>query len=211
LSRVVAIFRGAGQPRVDHLMNDSSRSEITRVLSRLQAGEIDQRAASDHIFEAAYNELRRLASHLMRGERSDHTLRPTALVHEAYVRLADTATISWQSRAQFFAIAARAMRNVLVDHARRRAADKRGGQWQRVTLDPELGPAHDVKILRFEEILVRLTELDGRMARVVELRVFGGMTVKEIAHVLAVSPRTVDNDWGMARMWFTRELANSAQ
>jgi RNA polymerase sigma-70 factor (ECF subfamily) len=190
-------------------MSDASHSEITRVLSRLQAGEIDQRAASDRIFEVAYHELRRLASHLMRAERSDHTLRPTALVHEAYVRLADTTTISWQSRAQFFAIAARAMRNVLVDHARRRAADKREGQWQRVTLDPAFGPAHDVKILRFEEILVRLTEMDGRMARVVELRVFGGMTVKEIAHVLAVSPRTVDSDWSMARMWFSRELAKA--
>lgn len=192
-------------------MSDASHSEITRVLSRLQAGEIDRRAATDRIFEVAYGELRRLGSHLMRAERSDHTLRPTALVHEAYVRLADTPAIGWEGRAQFFAIAASAMRHVLVDHARRRATAKRGGDWQRVTLDPAmgLGPAHDVKILRFEEILKQLTEMDGRMGRVVELRVFGGMTVKEIAHVLDVSPRTVDNDWSVARMWFSRALADA--
>lgn len=193
-------------------MGDAPQTEIARVLSRIQSGETDRRAATGHIFEAAYGELRRLASHLMRAERFDHTLSPTALVHEAYVKLAGTPDVSWQGRAHFFAIAAQAMRRVLVDHARRRNAAKHEGGWERVTFDPAfgVGSANEVKILQFEEILTQLTEMDNRMAKVVELRVFGGMTVKQIAHVLEVSPRTVDNDWSVARMWFSRALAEAS-
>jgi RNA polymerase sigma factor (TIGR02999 family) len=193
-------------------MRHSSQSEITQILVRLQAGEMDHRAAADRVFKVAYAELRRLASSLMRRERDDHTLRPTALVHEAYLRLVDTSMIDWETRAHFFGIAARAMRQILVDHARRRAAAKREGGWKRVTLDSELDlkAAPDVKVLRLEEILTQLTVMDDRMARVVELRVFGGMKVKEVAHVLGVSPRTVDNDWHVAKMWFSRALAADA-
>jgi RNA polymerase sigma factor (TIGR02999 family) len=193
-------------------MSDSSQSEITRILVRLQSGEIDPRAAADHLFELVYGELHRLASYLMRRERTDHTLQPTALVHEAYLRLVDASSIEWQSRAHFFGIAARAMRQVLVEHARRRAAAKREGGWERVTVDQalDLRASSDIKILRLEEVLTQLGEMDQRMARVVELRVFAGMRIKEVAHVVGVSPRTVDNDWSVARMWLTRELAEES-
>jgi RNA polymerase sigma factor (TIGR02999 family) len=185
---------------------------MTQILVRLQTGDIDHRAAADRVFELTYEELHRLASDLMRRERTDHTLRPTALVHEAYMRLVDASVIEWQSRAHFFGIAARAMRQILVHHARRRAAAKREGGWDRVTLDPvlDLGAITDIKLLRLDEALTRLGEMDERMYRVVELRVFAGMKVKEIAHVLGVSPRTVDNDWGVAKMWLSRELAEGS-
>jgi RNA polymerase sigma-70 factor (ECF subfamily) len=189
-------------------MSDASQSEFTRMLVTLRDEGVDHRAAADRIFQVAYAELRRLASQLMRGERTDHTLRPTALVHEAYIRLVDVSNVEWESRAHFLGIAARAMRQILVDHARRRARAKRGGGWIRVSIDPALAlsPAPDIKLLRLDEILTQLAELDDRMAKVVELRIFGGMTIKEVAHTLDVSPRTVDNDWAVAKMWFSQEF-----
>jgi RNA polymerase sigma factor (TIGR02999 family) len=192
-------------------MGDSSRPEATRPPTERKRADTEQRAATDRVFEVAYTGLRRLASGLMYGERSDHTLRPTGLVHEAYLRLANSAEISWQGHEHFFRIAARAMRRVLVDHARARAAAKREGSWVRIALDPELplsaGP--DVNLLRFEESLTRLSEVDGRMGRIVELRVFGGMKIGEIARALGVSSRTVDNEWSVAKMWLTRAIAES--
>ncbi len=191
-------------------MNTSS--EITQILIRLRESDTDSRAVADRVFEVAYAELRRLAAHMMmRGERPDHTLRPTALVHEAYVRLADTSRLDWQSRAHFFRIAARAMREILVDHARRRLAAKREGRWQRVSLDPALAlsAASEVDVLRLEEILTELTTMDDRMSRIVELRVFGGMKVDEVAHVLGVSPRTINDEWNVAKMWVSRAIAES--
>ena len=189
-------------------MSDSSQSEITQILIQLQADAIDPRAAADRVFGLVYEELHRLATDLMRRERADHTLQPTALIHEAFLRLVGEARIEWQSRAHFFGIAARAMRQILVEHARRRAAAKREGGWERVTLDQtlDLKAAPEIKILRLEEVLTHLGEMDERMARVVELRVFAGMRIKEVAHVIGVSPRTVDNDWSVAKMWLTREL-----
>jgi RNA polymerase sigma factor (TIGR02999 family) len=144
----------------------------------------------------------------MRGERPDHTLQPTALVHEAYCRLIDDSRVGWQDRAHFIGIAARAMRQVLVDHARRRAAAKRGGSWQRLTFNEKLGIAavSETELLDLDGALRRLADLDERTARVVELRVFGGLTAEETGHVLGVSRSTVQRDWDMARMWLAREL-----
>jgi RNA polymerase sigma factor (TIGR02999 family) len=187
-------------------MAPPSSSEVTRLLLEQRvAGDSD---ASRRLFELVYDELRRLASSLMRRERAEHTLQPTALVHEAFLRLVGAPRIAWQDRAHFMGIAARAMRQILVDHARRHAAAKRGGRLQRVTLsdDAAEAPADEVEVLELHEALERFATLDPRAARVVELRVFGGLSVPEAAHVLEISPRTVDGDWAVARMWLSREL-----
>jgi RNA polymerase sigma factor (TIGR02999 family) len=193
-------------------MRDEDRSEITQILLSLGADDIDHRKAADQLFEVAYAELRKLASGLMRGERSDHTLQSTALVHEAYLRLVDGTRVEWQNRAHFFGIAARAMRQILVDHARRRAAAKRGGGWHKITLDDALGleAPSDVEVLDLEAALTRLAEMHERMARIVELRIFGGLKVVEIAHVIGLSRQTVHDDWRVAKMWINRELAEGS-
>jgi RNA polymerase sigma factor (TIGR02999 family) len=183
-------------------------SEVSRLLLECNARGAGAADASRRLFELVYDELRRLAGGLMRHERADHTLQPTALVHEAFMRLADATGIEWQGRAHFMGVAARAMRQILVDHARRRAAEKRGGGLQRVTLTGQepVAPHDAVEILELDELLERFAALDPRAARVVELRVFGGLTVQGAAHLLEVSPRTVDGDWAVARMWLSREL-----
>lgn len=193
-------------------MGDEERSEITQILLSLDAEHIDRHKAADRLFDVAYSELRRLASDLMRGERPDHTLQSAALVHEAYLRLVDDKQVKWQNRAHFFGIAARAMRQILVDHARRRGAAKRGGGWQKVTLDDDLGleEASDVEILHIEDVLTRLADMHERMARIVELRIFGGLTMVEIAHVIGLSRQTVHDDWRVAKMWINRELAEGS-
>jgi len=144
----------------------------------------------------------------MKRERTAHILQPTELVHEAYLRLVGSSQIGWESRAHFFGTVARAMRQLLVERARRRLAAKRHGGWERVTLDRSLNLAADIEldILLLDDLLVRLAEMDSRKARVVELRVFTGMKVKEVAHVLDVSLRTVGNDWRVAKKWLTQEL-----
>jgi RNA polymerase sigma factor (TIGR02999 family) len=190
-------------------MADPSRAEITRILLELNGEDADP-ALSDRLLEAVYPELRRLASSLMRRERAGHTLQPTALVHEAYLKLMG-GDIDWENRAHFLGVCARAMRQILVDHARRRAAAKRGGGVDRVTLDEALGDAgRECRILELHDAMNRFADHDPRAARVVELRLFGGLTVAETAHVLGVSPRTVDGDWAVARMWLSRELAGDA-
>jgi RNA polymerase sigma factor (TIGR02999 family) len=193
-------------------MRDEDRNEITQILLSLDADDIDHHKAADQLFEVAYAELRKLASDLLRGERSDHTLQSTALVHEAYIRLVDDTRVEWQNRAHFFGIAARAMRQILVDHARRRAAAKRGGGWQKITLDDSLGleAPSDVEILDLEAALTRLAEMHERMARIVELRIIGGLKVVEIAHVIGLSRQTVHDDWRVAKMWINRELAEGS-
>jgi RNA polymerase sigma factor (TIGR02999 family) len=189
-------------------MSELPSTEVTRIFADLQAERISRARALDRVFELAYEELRRLAVGMMRSERPDHTLQPTALVHEAYRRLVDETQIEWQGRSHFFAIAARAMRRILVDHARRRSRTKRGGDWQRITLDERLQDlaVSPVEILELDDTLSRLAELDERMARVVEMRVFGGLTAEEVAHVLGVSRRTVQSDWRLAQAWFAREF-----
>jgi RNA polymerase sigma factor (TIGR02999 family) len=165
-------------------------------------------AAIERLTEALYPELRRLAAALMRRERSGHTLQPTALVGEAFIRLVDQTRIEWHDQAHFLKIAARVMRQVLVDHARRRGAIKRGQPAHRITFDEDRGHGAriDWKLLDLDAALERLEAIDARAARVAELRLFGGLTVPEAARVLDLSKRTVDSDWAMARLWLAREL-----
>lgn len=186
-------------------MSNAKKSEITLLLARWDRAEHPE----EQLFSVAYAELRDLAGSIMRRERRGHTLQPTALVHEAYLRLVDQAEVGWEGRAHFFGCAARAMRQVLVDYARRRQAEKRGGKdAQRVTLHEELQgeEAMEFEILALDEALTRLAELDDRMRRVVEMKIFGGLTSKEIAHALGVSKRTVDGDWLFAKKWLVERL-----
>lgn len=163
--------------------------------------------ADDRLIEAVYAELRRLARGYLRRERPDHSLAPTALVHEAYLRLVDQRRVQWHNRAHFFAIAAHVMRRLLVDHARARGASKRG-QGQRVPLhDIDIAVApDDFDALALDAALARLATIDPRQGRLVELRFFGGLTGNEIAAVLGVAPITVKRDWALARAWLFREL-----
>jgi RNA polymerase sigma factor (TIGR02999 family) len=140
-------------------------------------------------------------------------LQPTALVNEAFLKLVDQTRVEWQSRAHFLAVAARAMRQILIDHARGRATAKRGGDLCRVTMDEAITPItdHDPELLDLDEALQRLAAIDERQSRIVELRFFGGMSVEEVAHVLNVSKTTVEADWRMARAWIRRELTSGTQ
>ena len=188
------------------------RIDLTQLLLAVQANEGHEPGAARQIFAHVYDELRRMAAGMMRRERVDHTLQSTALVHEAYLRLVNDSVVPWENRAHFFGIAARAMRQILVDHARQKAAAKRGGGWDRITLDERLGiqAAPEVEVLHLEAALNRLGEMDSRMARIVELRVYGGLTAEEVALVLGVSRRTIQDDWRVAKMWLARELAGEA-
>jgi RNA polymerase sigma factor (TIGR02999 family) len=189
-------------------MTRSAQSEVTRILVDVQADKLPAAEAADRIFALVYAELREIAGGLMRHERVDHTLQATALVNEAYCRLVDQTRIEWDNRAHFFGIAARAMRQILVDHARRHAADKRGRNMKRVTLDDRLGiiAGNSIEVLDLDLMLEKLAKIDGRMARIVELRVFAGLTAEEVARVLGVSRGTVQGDWRVAKMWMAREL-----
>ncbi len=157
-----------------------------------------------------YDELRRLAVQYLRRERPGQTLQATALVHEVYMRLLQDAHLSWQNRAHFFGIAARSMRQILVERARARHAGKRGGGQLRVTLDPELmaaaPPSLDLEAL--DDALTRLAEIDGDLGRVVEVRFFGGLSIEEAAEALQVSPATVKRRWSLAKAWLARELGS---
>jgi RNA polymerase sigma factor (TIGR02999 family) len=166
-------------------------------------------AAVASLMPLVYSELHSIAAGYLRRERPDHTLQPTALVNEAYLRLANTAS-KWLDRAHFMALAAMTMRNVLVDHARRRAAAKRGADAQRITLGaPALGSSsNEIDLLELDDLLRRLATLDARRARVVELKVFAAMTNDEIAHVLGVSRSTVADDWAVAKAWLAAELSD---
>jgi RNA polymerase sigma factor (TIGR02999 family) len=194
-------------------VESSVRGEITVLLDSLSHGDLEKAQATNRLFELVYAEMRRIAASLMNRERSGHTLQPTALVHEAYLRLVDQSRVRWEDRAHFFRIAVGAMRRILVDHARTRAADKRGGGWQRVTLDEAIGTDGGVEfeIVALDHALARLATMDDRMEQVVTMRVFGGMEMKEIAHALGVSERTVYDDWQVARRWLGRELAQGSQ
>ena len=168
-------------------------------------------SALDRVLPVVYQEMRRLAAVYLRGERSGHTLQPTALAHEAYLRLIGQREFPWQNRAHFMGMAARAMRAILVDHARRRKAQKRGGGAAAVPLDTSVVVAggRPVAFDDLDRALIDLARLNGRQARVVELRYFGGLTIEETAEVLAVSPVTVKRDWSFARAWLFRELSGS--
>lgn len=178
--------------------------EVSRLLQAASAGDADALAK---IVPLVYDELRRIASAYLRRERSDHTLQTTSLVHESYLRLVGQADLSWRNRAHFRAIAANTMRRVLVDHARARSAQKRGGG-QRVALEDDAGitSARSVDVQAVDQALTRLAELDPQQARVVELRFFAGLSVEEAAAALGISTATVKRDWAMARAWLRREL-----
>lgn len=156
-----------------------------------------------------YQELRRLAAGYMRRERPDHTLEPTVLVNEAYLRLAGNTRLEWQGKTHFLAMAAIEMRRVLVDHARKRKTEKMGGGWKRVSLaeDVAVTPGRKVDVLALDEALLKLAAFDFRQSRVAELRLFGGLTERESAESLGVSERTVREDWRVARAWLARELS----
>jgi RNA polymerase sigma factor (TIGR02999 family) len=164
--------------------------------------------AAEQLMPLLYDELRGLAVRQLRGERGDHTLRPTALVHEAFLRMVDQKEGAWRNRAQFFALAAQAMRRVLVDHARTRRAAKRAGGWERVTLDEEAaveGP-QELDVLALNAALEELHAIDEGKVRLVELRFFGGLSVEEAAEVLGVSPSTLAREWRLVKAWLYRRL-----
>lgn len=181
----------------------------TGLLFELRAGGAQGERATAALAELLYPELRRIAARLMRRERQGHTLQPTAVVHEAFMRLVDQQHIDWQDRAHFLGIAARVMRRILVDHARRRGAVKRGSGVDVLTLDEALVPSDDpsLGLLAVDDVLTKLATVDARAANVAELRIFGGLTVREIAGELGVSSRTVNGDWAMARLWLSQQLA----
>lgn len=185
----------------------SSHARIARLVAQSVAGDA---GAAEVVFPLVYDELRRVAASALRRERVGHTLQPTALVHEVFLRLADTPDTPWESRAHFVAIAARVMRRVLVDHARRRNALKRGTGEIRVPLDDVDVPAAtlDVDLVSLDQALARLATFDERQARIVELRFFGGLSVPETAVLIGASERTVKRDWQIARAWLTRELSS---
>ncbi|HEX2779483.1 MAG TPA: sigma-70 family RNA polymerase sigma factor [Gemmatimonadaceae bacterium] len=190
------------------MTGSTSTTEVTRLLALASRGDRD---AVDRLVPILYEELRRIAHQRMRGERVGHTLETTALVHEAYLELAGLDRMEWQSRAHFLAVAARAMRRVLIDHAVARNAQKRAGKLQAVPLDevPDLalvsGQRAD-ELLALDEALDRLAGVSERQARVVECRFFAGMSVEETAEALGTSPATVKRDWTVARAWLYREL-----
>jgi RNA polymerase sigma factor (TIGR02999 family) len=166
------------------------------------------RGALDELLPLVYAELKRLATRYLRRESAGHTLQPTALVHEAYLRLVDQRRVRWRNRAHFYGIAAQIMRRILVDHARARHAGKRGAGWRRVPLVDEntAAGAPDVDVLALDEALRRLSAFDGRQERIVELRYFGGLTIDETADVVGVSTATVVREWTVAKAWLRAEL-----
>jgi RNA polymerase sigma-70 factor (ECF subfamily) len=186
---------------------DPSPSEISRLLADWTNGD---QAALDKLMPLVYDELRRIAHHYMSRERPDHTLQTTALVNEAYLRLVDQKHARWQNRAQFFGIAARLMRRILVDHARTHAQAKHGGGALKVSLDEVaiLSPARAADVMALDDALKKLAENDPRKCQIVELRYFGGMTVEETAELLKISPITVKRDWLVAKAWLHREISN---
>jgi RNA polymerase sigma factor (TIGR02999 family) len=183
-----------------------SSGEITSLLTRLKAGD---QSAQEQLIPLVYNELRRLAAHYMRGERPDHTLQATALVHEAFLRLTSTEVVDWQSRAHFFAIAAQTMRRILVDHARAAGSAKRSGGQHRISLESAIvySPEQSRDMLALDEALGRLEQRDARQCRIVEMRFFAGLSLDETAEALGISARTVKRDWSMARAWLHAELS----
>jgi RNA polymerase sigma factor (TIGR02999 family) len=182
---------------------------ITEALNGLARGD---EAALDLLLPVVYREMKRLAASYLRNERPGHTLQPTALAHEAYLRLVGRENVQWQNRAHFLGVTARVMRDILVDHARRRKAQKRGGGQSLTVFDEALAVAGDRPIAfdDLDQALVDLARLSERQARVVELRYFGGLTIEETGEVLGISPVTVKRDWATARAWLYRELSGSA-
>jgi RNA polymerase sigma factor (TIGR02999 family) len=186
-------------------MSGHPPESITDLLLKWSGGDA---TALEQLMPLVYDELRRLAVRYLRRERDNHSLQPTALVNEAYLRLVDQQKVEWQSRAQFYGLAARVMRNILVDHARSRQAAKRGGEQFRVSFDGDQQGivVPEIEFLAVHEALERLTIFDGQKAQIVELRFFGGLSIEETAEVLGIGHATVERDWKLARAWLRREL-----
>jgi RNA polymerase sigma-70 factor, ECF subfamily len=186
-------------------------SDVAALVAELPLpGDEKEAATLTAMIPGAYDELRRLAAGYLRDERSDHTLQPTALVHEVYLRLQGQTSTQWQNRAHFLGIAARMMRRILINHAKARTADKRGGaDAVRLQFDEALDfyQQREVSLIAVDTALHRLEELDKRQAQIVEFRFFGGLTVDEIAKVLEIAPITVKREWATAKLWLQRELA----
>jgi RNA polymerase sigma factor (TIGR02999 family) len=187
----------------------ASRS-VTALLVDWSRGD---QSALDQLLPLVYGELRRIAARQLRRERRNHTLQPTALVHEVYLRLVDQHQVDWNSRAHFFGVAAQAMRRILVDHARRHDAGKRGDGIPCVPIDEakEVAAVTEIPVLALDRALDRLQKVDPELARIVELRAFGGLTIEQAAQVLNISPSTVKRDWRTAKAWLTRELVSEAR
>ena len=183
---------------------DETPKDITVLLNA--AGDGDEKAP-EKLLELVYEDLRRLAAKYMQNERDDHTLQATALVHEAFIRLVDWKNVSWENRAQFFAVAAQVMRKILVDHARHKNAQKREGG-QKIAIDDAISfpTEKEIDLLVLEEVLTSLEQIDSRQAKIVELRFFGGLSIEETAFVLKTSETTVKREWTFAKAWFQREL-----
>ncbi len=186
----------------------SDSDKVTRLL--LEWGEGNQQAL-EALVPLIYKELRNLAHNFLYRERPGHTLQTTALVHEAYLKLIDQNDARWQNRAHFFAIAAQAMRRILIDSARKHAAAKRGGPQEKLSLDEvaDIALEPDINLLKLDEALHELAKIDPRQSRIVELRYFGGLTIEETAEVISVSPATVKREWMMARAWLHQEITES--
>ena len=187
-------------------MDAANRQEATQLIEKLESG--DKLAASE-LLPLVYGELHALAAHYMRQQHPDHTLQPTALVHEAYMRMVSGRDAGWEGKTHFMAVAAKAMRQLLVDHARRRGASKRGGGWKKITLHEDLGPKgrNVVDLIDLSDALDRLERLHERQARIIELRFFAGQTIAETAKTLGLGTTTVEDDFAMAKAWLARELA----
>ncbi len=180
--------------------------DVTKFLIAWNEGD---QSGLDQLLPAVYDELRRLARGYLRRERSDHTLQATALVHEAYLRLINQQQVTWQNRAHFFGVAAQMMRRILVNHAVAKAADKRGGQATKLSIDEAVSFAAErqVDLIALDDALKTLEQLDPQQSRVVELRFFGGLSIEETAEVLSVSPATVKREWQTAKLWLRRAMS----
>ena len=189
-------------------MNDPSPPDVTGLLCRWSAGD---GGALEQLMPLVYQELRGLARQHLQRERGDHTLQPTALVHEAYLRMVDQTRVQWQNRAQFFGVAAQLMRRILVDHARSHIAAKRGGQAEHISLDEaQISPeARAADLLELDAALTELAVVDGRKSRVVELRFFGGLSIDETAEAMGVNSATVRRDWTVAKTWLHHRIRSN--
>jgi len=189
----------------------SEPGEIAQTLREVTGG---SKSAVDKLFPLVYDELHRIAQGYIGRERKDHTLQPTALVHEAYLRLIDQSQVEWQDRAHFFALTARAMRRILVDHARRRGRKKREGKWQKLSLENALTVSLEeppLALLALDLAMTKMEEADPVKARVVEMRFFGGLTLDETAEVLGATRRTVSRYWEYAKAWLYKEMTAEKQ
>lgn len=191
-------------------MGSDSQNQVTELLARWNQGEV---AARDALVPLVYEELRRVARKCLAEQHGDHTLQSTALVHEAYLRLVNRDSVQWQDRVHFFAVASRLMRGILVDHARRHRAAKRGGAAVTLVLDEALTLPRkkDLDLLALDDALMALASLDARQSQIVELRFFGGLSIEDTARALRISPATVKREWATARLWLYNAMHRTAE